>query len=256
MDDVLERILANFSEEDRARIFFNARQYQLNRKAHIKKYNKFRKLQSEVIDSMENYILDGKYDMNKYLKDMTSKVNFDKLKDKRFFNFDYDDPDDRTILDELFIYKNIEGIPSVTEIYLEKNKLRNEDKVKMLNAMNNSYVSLFKIVGVDMDEAYVIYEDVFTKKRYKIIDIAMSGSVIIDKKRPIYYYNRIITIDGISYGTGIHCIMTGDNKELINFIKKHDYKKSPDFYRCLMLYDISKKEKNMEVSYNNRYGYR
>ena len=80
-------------------------------------------------------------------------VNFDKLKDKRFFNFDYDDPDDRTILDELFIYKNIEGIPSVTEIYLEKNKLRNEDKVKMLNAMNNSYVSLFKIVGVDMDEA-------------------------------------------------------------------------------------------------------
>lgn len=126
---------------------------------------------------------------------------------------------------------------------MEKNKLRNEDKVKMLNAMNNSYVSLFKIVGVDMDEAYVIYEDVFTKKRYKIIDIAMSGSVIIDKKRPIYYYNRIITIDGISYGTGIHCIMTGDNKELINFIKKHDYKKSPDFYRCLMLYDISKKKK-------------
>ena len=208
MDDVLERILANFSEEDRARLFFNARQYQLNRKAHIKKYNKFRKLQSEVIDSMENYILDGKYDINKYLKDMTSKVNFDKLKDKRFFNFNYDDPDDRTILDELFIYKNIEGIPSVTEIYLEKNKLRNEDKVKMLNAMNNSYVSLFKIVGVDMDEAYVIYEDVFTKKRYKIIDIAMSGSVIIDKKRPIYYYNRIITIDGISYGTGIHCIIS------------------------------------------------
>ena len=69
---MLERILANFREEDRTRIFFNARQYQLNRKAHIKKYNKFRKLQSEVIDSMENYILDGKYDMNKYLKDMTS----------------------------------------------------------------------------------------------------------------------------------------------------------------------------------------
>ena len=44
MDDILERILANFSDEDRARLFFNARQYQLNRKAHIKKYNKLRKL--------------------------------------------------------------------------------------------------------------------------------------------------------------------------------------------------------------------
>ena len=37
--------------------------------------------------------------------------------------------------------------------------------------MKNSYVGLFKIIKVDREEIYVYYQDVFTNKKFKIIDI-------------------------------------------------------------------------------------
>ena len=68
-----------------------------------------------------------------------------------------------------------------------------------------------------------------------------------------YSYNRIITYNGISLGTGMHCVMTSDNEEFIYFIKNHNYNKCSDFSRCLLLYDICKRERNLVASYNNRY---
>ncbi len=56
----------------------------------------------------------------------------------------------------------------------------------MLKAIKNSYVSLFKVVKVDKDNGYVYYEDVFTKRKYRIIDVAMSSTVKVSKKREIY----------------------------------------------------------------------
>ena len=56
------------------------------------------------------------------------------------FNLTLDDDDDATILVDLFVYKNHHKIPSITEIYLNKKKFRNEDKIKMLKSMQKSYV--------------------------------------------------------------------------------------------------------------------
>ena len=145
---------------------------------------------------------------------------------------------------------------SITEIYLQKNKFRNEEKIKMLNSMKNSYVGLFKVIDTDRNDGYITYEDVFTKKKFKVIDIAMSSTLKVDKKRMIYVYNRIITFDDISFGTGIHCMMTSEHKLLKEFIKKHKYKNCSDFSRCLLLYDLSKKDNDLTVGYNNQYGYR
>ena len=119
--------------------------------------------------------------------------------------------------------------------------------------MKNSVAGLFKIIAVDSDNGYITCEDVFTQKKYKVIDIALSSTIKIDKNETIYLYNRIITFDNISYFTGIHCMMTSKNKELMDFIKKHKYKSCSDFGRCLILYDISKKQENLQVSYNNQY---
>lgn len=74
----------------------------------------------------------------------------------------------------------------------------------------------------------------------------MSSTLKVDKKRMIYVYNRIITFDDISFGTGIHCMMTS----------KYKYKKCSEFSRCLLLYDLFKKENDLIVGYNNQYGYR
>lgn len=254
MEEVFKKIFEGKSDEELSSFLVNLNKFWLNRKDHIKKYNRLRKLHSEVVDSMVDYIVSDKYSIAdsfnsivSYIKEEIPNVKFD---------LDSDNPDDCTIINELFMYRCHPKLTSVTEIYLKKNKFRNADKVKMLNSMNNSYVGLFKVIDVFFDDGYVIYEDVFTKKRFKVIDIAMSSTLKIDKKRMVYVYNRIITFDDISFGTGIHCMMTSDNKFLKDFIKKHDYRKISDFSRCILLYDLSKKEKDLTVCYNNKFGNR
>ena len=39
---------------------------------------------------------------------------------------------------------------------------------------------MFKVVNADIKSGFIIYEDVFTKKRYRIIDLGMS--VTFDNK--------------------------------------------------------------------------
>ena len=119
--------------------------------------------------------------------------------------------------------------------------------------MKKSYVGLFKVIATDRNNGYIIYEDVFTKKRFKVVDISMSTFSEVDKNSPIYLYNRVITVDGISFGTGIHCNINYKNKEFKKFLKEHDYENGTDFYRCLLLYEISKNEKNNRVRYNINY---
>ena len=223
------------------------------KKKHIRKYNKIRKLHGEVVDSMEDYILKGKYDIQKFYDTISSEnFNYNKIEDIIYIDLDYDNYDDRTILDELYIYSGTSNCPSIIDIFLDNNKFRNKEKLEMLNCMKNSIVGLFKVIKVDTEEGYVTYEDVFTHNKYKVIDIALSSSFMINKKIELYCYNRIITYEDISFTTGIHCMMTYDNKKLRKFIKNHKYKKNNDIYRCLKLYSISKQD-NLQVTFNNQY---
>lgn len=254
MDELVNRLFENKTPEEISNMLVNLNRFQLNRKNHIKKYNKLRKIHGEILDSMQNYILNGKYDISKY----DNIVNNELVKVVGDFdiNFDVDDGDDVTILLELFAYKNHKDIPSVTEIYLKNNKFKSAEKIKMLESMNDSYVSLFKIVDVNRNDGYVTYQDVFTKKKFKIVDIAMSSTLYIDKKREVYTYNRIITFEDISFATGIHCNFSSESKLLMNFINTHNYKQCCSFIRCLLLYDIYKRDNSVVVNYNHKYGYR
>ena len=141
----------------------------------------------------------------------------------------------------------------MTEIYIENNKFRNADKIKMLKCMNESFASLFKVVDTDSKEGFVTYEDVFTKKQYKVIDISLSSSYKVDPKKDVYFYNRIITFDDISYGTGIHCFMSSKNKDLMQILKSHKYDNYSSFSKCVLLYDLSKRDKSFKVNFNNKY---
>ncbi len=89
--------------------------------------------------------------------------------------FDFQEDDDISIFMELFVFNNHKKIPSITDIYLKENKFRNQEKIKTLESMNNLHVGLFKIIDVNKNEGYVIYQEVFTKKEFKVIDIAMSS---------------------------------------------------------------------------------
>lgn len=76
----------------------------------------------------------------------------------------------------------------------------------MLECMNNSYASLFKVS-----------------------DISMRTTTVIDKKIDLYTYNRIITYNNITFGTGLHCINSSDSKQLISFIKKYKHKSNINY---------------------------
>lgn len=52
--------------------------------------------------------------------------------------------------------------------------------------MKNSYVGLFKVVSADRENGYVTYQDVFAKKRFKVIDVSMSSTFSDRKDRTVY----------------------------------------------------------------------
>ena len=135
------------------------------------------------------------------------------------------------------MYKVYPSLKSITEEYIEKHKFRNAEKIKMLDVMNNSVVGLFKVINIDFDNCYVTYEDVFTHKTYKIIDITFSTIYKnLYKEKDLYVYNRLISYEGIIFGTGMHIKINSDDKKFKNFLKKHNYNKYSDLYRCLYLY--------------------
>ena len=234
-------------------LFIRMQKGRLNRLKHIKKYNHIRKIHREVIDSMIGYLLNDKYDIDPLFKSLEEADGNGKLS---YIELDIENPDDATIMCDLFIYKTKKEVPSITEIYLDKKKFKIEEKIELLKAMNNSFASLFKIVDVNREEGYVCYEDVFTDKRYNVIDVSLSITHIVDEKNPFYMYNRLITYDGITFGTGIHCMLTGENKKLNEYLKEKRYEKECPMVRCLSLYLISKEEKRLRVSYNGKYGNR
>lgn len=219
----------------------------ISKKPHIKKYKKNKKLYEEILDSMEKYLFENKYDSFKYFNQMTDYI----LNIKPPFDMDIElypnKQDDLSIILELFVFKNSPQIPSITEEYIKKHKFKNKEKLKMLESMNSSVVSLFQIESADSSEGYVIYKDVFTRKKYKIIDITLSFT--FKENISPYVYTRLITYDDITFQTGINCPISNDNQNLKQFLKHHNYKKHPNFYRCLALYAISKKN-NSQINFH------
>lgn len=217
-------------------------------KEHIKKYHKIRKIHGEVLNSMISYYENGKYDFNRQLNNATNSImkelNCDFLKFK--FGFDSNKENDIRVLYDLIFYKNHKDIISITEEYLNKNKFRSKEKVKMLSAMKNSFVGLFKIVDTDLIDSYVELEDVFTKRKFKIVDMSLSlgGST-----SGFYIYNRIITYEDISFGSGLNIAFNKNDKKIIEYIRNYNVESS-NLVRTLDLYELCKKS-GVSVMVNN-----
>ena len=58
---LLEKIFENKSLSEISTMLVNLNKFRLNSKEHIRKYNRLRKLHSEIIDSMENYNRNVRY---------------------------------------------------------------------------------------------------------------------------------------------------------------------------------------------------
>lgn len=116
----------NKSPSEISDMLINLNRFQLNSKKHIKKYNKLRKLHSEIIDNMENYIIDGKYNISDYYNSIYNDIY--KEIPELDFDLDSNDVDDRTILNDLFMYKNHSKLMSITEIIYKRINLEMKKK--------------------------------------------------------------------------------------------------------------------------------
>ncbi len=251
MNEFFDKLFEGKSPEEMVDTIVRLNRFQLNRKTHIKKYNKIRKLHSVILDSMENYIFNSKYDFNKHINIIMNDLK--KVVKDLDIEFDLDDPEDIVTLSELLFYNNHPKIEPVTDIYIKKKRFKTEDKNKMLESMKNSYVGLFEVVDVDSWDGYVTLQDIFTKKTFKIIDIALSSSCHIDEKRKRYLYNRIITYEDVSFSSGLHYMFTSNSKEFLEFINSKKYQKYDGFVNCLVLYDLFHRDSSVQIVTNHNY---
>lgn len=77
---------------------------------------------------MEKYIVSNEYDDRRYFIEAI-KASQKELKEVNV-SLNRDNNEDNVIITELFTYKTSSKIPSVTELYLQKNKYRNLEKKK------------------------------------------------------------------------------------------------------------------------------
>ncbi len=220
----------------------------LDKKEHIKKYYKLKDLHNRIETGMQFYFFNRGYDYDKYM-DIVCRGLSKKIGNVSF-NYNLKDIKDVNILLELFIYDNDPRVDPIIDIYLKNRRSKNPEKIKMLEAMKNSYVGLFEIIDVDKDEGYAIYQDIYTKKIFKVVDVALSSTLKPNNKRKIYIYNRIITYDGLSFGTGINCIFSSESKKLMRFIKSNLYLQNSSFINCMILYEIYRNDNSIFVTFN------
>lgn len=216
----------------------NLRLFMLKQKEHIKKYYKCRRLHSEVLNSMSEYIMNDKYDLNKELNEITESLVKEVKHNFKILNIDFDFHNDLdfSIFLDISIYKNHPNMKCVLDEYLLKNKFRNVEKVYMLHAMQNSFTSFFKVKKQE-DDGFVELEDLVTNKIYKVTDISLSNPMY--KNNNTYFYSRMITMNDINFLSGIMAFST-NIKKVNNYIKDCKYKKKSKLVEILEVFNLNK----------------
>lgn len=213
----------------------NLRNYALNKKPHIKEYNKIRKLHSEIANAMIEYYYDGKFEQKLDNSDVSEYKQ-----GNTFYLLECDfDLNTRTGgygLYDMLIYKAAPNIRCITEDFIQNHRYRKPEKIEFLQSMLDSKLGLFEIIGVDSAEGYAYLKEVFTGVEYNIIDVGLSGNRNNDE---FYFYTRIITYHGISFGTGLNFVFNKTDSFIKNHIKQHrkDYSPNGEFLRFTQLYN-------------------
>lgn len=238
-------------DKDFAEFFLNGmnnlRQLMLKSEKHIKKYYKYRKVHGEVLDSMQNYIYNNKYDLSEELNKILDIVKKEVKGNVKVLNinFDLNNSLDLNKFLDLCVYKNHPNMNCVVDEYLTKNKFKNPDKVEMLYAMRDSFASFFKVIDKDYN-GFVKIEDLVTNKVYKVVDISLSNPIF---KNSPYLYCRLITINDINFLSGTMAFPK-NIKKINNYIKNCKYKKKSGLVETLEVYNLNK-EYGLEITINN-----
>ena len=150
------------------------------------------------------------------------------------------------------IYKNIENINCIAEEFLKTNRYRKKEKVEFLKSMLESKAGLYEIIKTDFEEAQVYLKNVLNGEIIKLTDIGMSGN---KNNTKFYFYTRIISYNGINFGTGLSLVFDKKDEFIQEWIinNKKDYNKKQEIFRFLELYNKYRDDKNKIVAHMNRF---
>ena len=216
----------------------NIRKILLDRKPHIKAYNKIRKMHSDIVDAMSEYYFSGKFLYGTDADYVSPDKDTGHEKNVRLIesSFDLETRHGMQGLFEVMIYKISLNMKCITDEFIKLNRYRRPDKIEFLHSMRDSKAGLFEITGTEMEEGYAYLKNVFTGDEYKIIDIGLSGNLDCSN---IYLYTRIITYNGISFGSGLNLVFKKTDIFIKDHIQQHknNYTPNGEFLRFTQLYN-------------------
>ena len=237
-----EKFSSMTNEEIMYDMLTSFQRFLLEKKPHIKEYKKIRKIHGEITDSMATYYEDGKFQLE--ITNYTPRPDM-KTEDILVFDsyFDMTTQVGAQGMMNMVLYKNSDTTKCITEKYLEMNRYKKPEKIKFLNSMLNSKAGLFEVTKTETTEGYVYLKDMLSGEEIKITDIALSGSMSFEN---FYSYMRIITYNGVSFGTGLNLIFKKEDPFIQNWIKKNKEKYNPkeETLRFIELYNRYSKDDN------------
>ena len=225
----------------------NLRRFVLDKKPHIKEYNKIRKMHQEIVSTMVDYFQDGKF-KRKISKDSILQSKGERMMDLLESSFEINTRLGAQGFYDFIIYKTASNMNCITEDFIQTNRYSKPEKIEFLHSMLDSSLGLFEVTGTDSNEGYAYLKEIFTGKEYKITDIGLSGQ---NNYSDIYLYTRIITYHGTSFGSGLNFIFIKTDDFINKHIQYHkkDYNPKGEFYRFTQLYNylFEHPEKNRVV---------
>lgn len=191
----------------------------LSNKPHLQKYLEIRKNTDSISNKMLEYFKEGNYNFD----DEFSKISKILYEECTYINenISLNWKDDKDILLDMLLFKNSPNVNCMVSEFLSKKLYEDEEEKRILECMLKSTLSIYKVLKRH-DNGFIEIQDLITKKRIRIVDIA--GSLEINED--IYMVNRIISYNGISFGNGISLITNSSNREIDNYLKKNINNKS------------------------------
>lgn len=166
----------------------------------VKKYREYRKsgmnLNSKIVKSLDKELLisAGKL-LGVYKKGV----------------FAFKDVDESSVLMDFAMNDCRRHGKSAVETYREKKGPENEIEDDILNALVNSYSSLFKVTSTDTENNLVNLHDVFNENSQSIVDVGLSNSL----KPGLLIFFRLVCYEDFNMTSGVAFIFPENSEEYI-----------------------------------------
>lgn len=236
-------------EDEILEIIINARIINFKNNKQINEYMNLRKIQSKIyLDIMDEYDIVNA-SLNEKIQKIIKEISNEIKKNKVNINLELSDLNEKdiNIIYDLLIYKNHHKLESFIEKYIKNNVFEKQENM-MIHAMKKSTIGLFKVKQIKRNKGYIIVEEIFTHKRFKVIDLTLS---LLENKN-VYLFTRIISYNEINFTTNITFLFDKNSNQIKKYIKKYKDLPISNALKYVSLYSLYKNEKN-KLNINTNY---